>query len=121
MTKGDVAVVFEVPATDVKQTVADQLMGDIKTTDVVISHVGPGEPFGWTALARYGGATAGAIATVDSTVVVFNMAQMMEKFEADPVLSCVMLRHVLRSVRQRLHDLRLGVSVGIGASQFSIE
>ncbi len=83
--EGDVGIVFEVPDTNVKQSVAGQLTGELKTTDVVISHVGPGEPFGWTAIAREGGATAGAVAQVDSKVVAFDMDKMMETFEEDPV------------------------------------
>ena len=107
VTEGDVGIVFEVPDTEVKQTVAAQLTGDLKTTDIVISRIGPGEPYGWTAIAREGGATAGAIAMEDSKVVLFDMDKMLEKFEEDPALGCIMLQHILVSVRERLHDLRM--------------
>lgn len=107
VTQGAVGIVFEVPAKGVKQSVAGQLTGKLETDDVVVSHVRPGEPFGWTAIVREGGATAGAVALEDSKVVLFDMERMLEKFEEDPALGCAMLQSVLRSVRQRLHDLRL--------------
>ena len=98
------------PDTNVKQSVAGQLTGELKTTDVVISHVGPGEPFGWTAIAREGGATAGAVAQVDSKVVAFDMDKMMQAFEEDPTLGCTMLRHVLRSAQPAPARSARGVS-----------
>lgn len=107
VTDGNVDIVFEVTASDVKQPVSKQLTGEVETSDVVISHLGPGEPFGWSAIAMEGGATAGAVTSVDSRVVVFSMDQMLEAFEEDPALGLTMLQHVLRSARQRLHDLRL--------------
>ncbi len=111
VTEGDVGIVFEVPDSEVKQTVAAQLTGEIKTKDLIISRVRPGEPFGWTAIAREGGATAGAVALVDSKVVLFDMDKLLEKIEEDPTLGCTMLQHILRSVRQRLHDLRMETMV----------
>lgn len=105
--QGDVAIAFEVPDSSVKQSVAGQLTGNLVTADMVISHVGPGEPFGWSAIVNEGGATAGAIAKADTKVIAFNKEKMLAAFEQDPALDRTMLRHVLRSIRQRLHDLRM--------------
>ena len=104
--EGDVAIVFDVPDSEVKQTFAAQLTGDIETTDTVISHLGPGEPFGWSAIAK-ATASAGAVAAADSTVVLFDMDKLFDKFEEDPTLGCTLLRHTLLSLRERLHDLRV--------------
>jgi len=106
VTEGDVAIVFDVPDSQVTQTVAAQLTGDIETTDTIISHLGPGEPFGWSAIAK-GSSSAGAVAAVDSKVVLFDMDEMFDKFEEDPTLGCTMLRHTLLSLKERLHDLRV--------------
>jgi CRP-like cAMP-binding protein len=107
VVEGDVDVVFEVPASGVQQSVAGQLTGNLETVDIVISHVGPGEPFGWSALAGAGDATAGAVAQVDSKVVAFDVERVHSKFEEDPYLHVAMLRQALHSVRDRLHDLRV--------------
>jgi CRP-like cAMP-binding protein len=107
VVEGDVAVVFDVPDRQVKQSVAGQLTGKLVTDDVVISHVGPGEPFGWSAIANEGGATAGAIAQSNAKVIAFSKDKLLEAFQQDPELDRLMLRHVLQSLQQRLHDMRL--------------
>lgn len=105
--EGDVGVVFQVTSDEVQQSVAQQLTGAVQMSDVVISHVGPGEPFGWTAIAGDSGAVAGAVATVSGRVVAFDTGQLLTAFEEDPLLGYTMLRHVLRVAGQRMHDLRM--------------
>lgn len=105
--EGDVGVVFEVTSDEVDQTVAQQLTGSIQTKDVVISHVGPGEPFGWTSIAQDSSATAGAVALVPCVVVAFDRERLLQAFSDDPQLGCAMLQHVLLVARQRMHDLRV--------------
>ena len=105
--EGDVGIVFKVPASGVKQSVARQLTGELEMAEVIISHVGPGEQFGWSALTGDGDATADAVAQTDCKVVVFDLEQMLSKLDADPVLARMILQQVLRTVRQRLNDLRV--------------
>jgi CRP-like cAMP-binding protein len=47
---GAVAIVIEVPDQGAEQKISDQLMGELKTKDIVVSALGPGEVFGWSAL-----------------------------------------------------------------------
>jgi CRP-like cAMP-binding protein len=113
VVEGDVGVIFELPARGVKQSVAGQLTGELETEDVVVSHVGPGEPFGWSAMIGEGNRLAGATAQVNSKVIVFDMDQMRNKFDEDPVLHSAMLHQALRSLRRLLHDLRLETMSGV--------
>jgi CRP-like cAMP-binding protein len=107
LVEGDVGIVLEVPSDEAAKSVARQLTGEIQTSDVMISRVGAGEPFGWTAIAEEGGATAGAVAIVASKVLVFDKSALLEAFNEDPTLACAMLRHTLRIARQRMQDLRV--------------
>ena len=46
--EGAVAIVFEVPAKDVKHKISEQFTRDMKTRDITISTVGSGDVFGGT-------------------------------------------------------------------------
>ena len=107
VVEGDVGIVLQVTSDEVKQSVAQQLTGAVQMSDVVISHVGPGEPFGWTAISEDSEATAAAVAMVPCKVVAFDTQQLLHAFDDDPTLGCAMLRHILRVARQRMHDLRV--------------
>ncbi len=105
--EGNVAIVLEVPAANVEQSVARQLTGQLYTTAVPISMLGPGDPFGWTALSPSRGATAGALATSDCTVVAFDRQQLLDAFETDCEFGYRMLQRILEVAQQRLHDMRV--------------
>ena len=105
--EGNVAIVLEVPAEHVGQTVAQQLTGTLQTTAVPISILGPGDPFGWTALSSRQGATAGAMATSDCAVVAFDRQKLLAAFEADCAFGYRMLQQILQVAQQRLHDMRV--------------
>jgi CRP/FNR family transcriptional regulator, cyclic AMP receptor protein len=107
MVKGQVAIVFEIPAREVTQSVAQQLTGAIQTSEVVISEVGAGEPFGWTAITALHTATAGAKAVFPCEVIAFDRAHLYTACEQDPAFGYRVLKQIVQVARQRLHDLRV--------------
>ncbi len=105
--EGSVAIILDVPTANVEQTVAQQLTGQLQTTAVTISIVGPGDPFGWTAVTLTHVATAGAMAISACQVVAFDRQQLLEAFEADCAFGYLMLQQIVQVAKQRLHDLRV--------------
>jgi CRP-like cAMP-binding protein len=107
VTEGTVAIVIEVTAGDVAQPLSQQLTGQVQTSDVVISYVGPGEPFGWTAITPEQISTAGARAMTTGKTIAFDRRELLQVFEEDPGFGYLMLQQILQVARQRIHDLRV--------------
>jgi CRP-like cAMP-binding protein len=107
VVEGEVAIMLEVTAGDVRQTISRQLTGAIETAAVTVSQVGPGESFGWTTIAANHHATAGAKAVTATRVLTFGREKLLDAFEKDCNLGYRMLQQILRVARQRLHDLRV--------------
>lgn len=107
VVEGEVAVIIEVPDQDVEQKVSGQLMGELKTKDIVISTVGPGEVFAWSGLVPPHKATASARASTGCRVVAFDGIQLRQKFEEDCRFGYLMMQKVAEISRGRLRDLRI--------------
>ena len=107
VVKGQVAIVFRVPAQTGTSSVAQQLTGTHETSEVVVSEVGPGDPFGWTAITTQHTATAGAKAVGPCDVITFDRAHLQAACEQDPAFGYHVLKQIVQVARQRLHDLRV--------------
>jgi CRP-like cAMP-binding protein len=107
VVEGSAAVVVEVPDREAEQKLSGQLMGELKTKDIVISAVGPGEVFAWSALVPPHKATAGVKATTPCRVIVFNCQELMSAFEEDCRFGYVMMQKAAQVVRDRLQGLRI--------------
>ncbi len=105
--EGSVAVVFEVPDPDVEQSVANQLTGEMKTKDVVISVAGPGEVFAWSGLIPPHQATASSKATTPCRVIAFDRAKLLADFERECNFGYLMVQKVAQISRDRLRDMRI--------------
>jgi CRP-like cAMP-binding protein len=105
--EGAVAIVFELPAQDVKHTISEQLARNMKTRDVTISTVGSGDVFGWSGLVPPHYATAGAKAITPCHIVSFNCKKLMPLFEQDCQFGFLMVRKSARVIRDRLRDLQI--------------
>ncbi len=110
---GNVDIVMELPAQNVSHKVSEQLLGEMKTDDVVVTTVGPGEIFGWSALLPPHEATASGKTTTDSQVVVFDGPTLMQKFVEDPAFGYVMTQKVASVMRERLKALRIESLAGL--------
>lgn len=105
--EGAVAVVMELPNHETPQTVADQLTGKLRTRDVVISTVGPGCVFGWSALVPPYGATASTKTMTRVHVVKFDAESLREHFEVDCAFGYLIMQKIAQITRDRLHDTRI--------------
>ena len=107
VVEGEVAVIIEVPDQDVEQKVSGQLMGKLKTKDIIISTVGPGEVFAWSGLVPPHKATGSAKTNGTCRVLAFDGLQLREKFEEDCRFGYLMMQKVAEVSRGRLRDLRI--------------
>jgi len=104
--EGAVAIVMELPSSG-KHTISEQFMRDYKTDSIVVSTVGTGDTFGWSALIPPHTATAGAKALTPCRVVAFPTVDLTELFEADCAFGFQMTKKAAQVIRQRLRDLRI--------------
>jgi len=105
--EGAVAIVLQLTDQGVKQQIAGQLTGEIKTKDVTTSTVGTGDVFGWSGIIPPHTATAGARAITPSRVVVFDCKELWKIFEEDCHLGLVMAQKAGQVIRERLRDMRI--------------
>lgn len=104
---GHVSIVIEVPTQDTRQTPSGELTRQLQTKAVVVSDVGPGQVFAWSALVPPYRATSGAKTATACQVVSFNCLELLELFEEDCRFGYIMLQKVAQVSRDRLHDLHL--------------
>ena len=104
LLKGEVGIVLEATARGVKHGVAAQLTGQVKTEDMVVSAVRPGEVFGWSALFQPYEATAGAKALAPCKAVGFNAKDLLRIFEKDCAFGYAMAQKIVQVVQLRLRD-----------------
>ena len=107
LLEGSVAIVYEVPEREVDQKISDQFMRTIKTKDVVISEVIPGEIFGWHGIVPPFEARAGAKALTPCKVVAFDSKLLMDEFDKDCRFGYIMTQKADQIISERLRDLRI--------------
>jgi CRP-like cAMP-binding protein len=105
--EGAVAIVFELPERDVEHKISDQFMRKLKTKDVVISTVSPGDVFGWSGLIPPYTATAGSKALTPCRVITFNRKEIVELFNEDCEFGYLMTQKAAQVIRERLRDFRI--------------
>ncbi len=107
VVEGAVAIVFEVPDREVEHKISEQLTRQLKTKEVLISTVGPGELFGWSALVAPHKATAGAKALTACRVIGFDRVELLKIFEENCRFGYLMMMKTAQIIRQRLYDTRI--------------
>lgn len=105
--EGGIGIVIELPDHAVEQPLSGQLTGEIKTRDVVVSTVGPGEVFGWSALVPPHTATACAKALTPCRVISFNCADLFKVFADDCRFGYLIMQKATQIIRGRLHDMHI--------------
>jgi len=104
--EGAAAIVIEVPASDVDHKLAEQFTGSMTTKEVVISAIGPGEVFGWSALVPPHDATTSCKATTPCRVTSFDARELLRIFTEQCDFGYLMIQKMAQVVRDRLRDLR---------------
>lgn len=107
VVEGVVATVIEVPDQQIEQQVSDQLTRGLKTSDVVITAIGPGEVFGWSSLVPPHQATTGSKTTTPCRVVSFKSQDLLKLFDDDCRFGYLMMQKMAHLVRERLRDMRI--------------
>jgi CRP-like cAMP-binding protein len=105
--EGAVGVVIELPDQTIEQPVSGQLTGALHTRDVVMSTVGPGEVFGWSALVPPFTATAAAKALTPCRVISFSCADLFNVFAEDCRFGYLVMQKAAQIIRGRLHDMHI--------------
>ncbi|MBN1993550.1 MAG: cyclic nucleotide-binding domain-containing protein [Anaerolineae bacterium] len=106
VVEGAVAIVIEVPAADVEHKLSEQFTGELKTEDVVLSAIGPGEVFGWSALVPPHQATTSGKATTPGRVIALDAQELLSIFEDNCRFGYLMIQKMAQVVRDRLRDMR---------------
>ena len=104
--EGAAAIVVEIPASNVDHKLAEQFTGEMKTREVVISAIGPGEVFGWSALVPPHDATTSGKATTPCRVIAFDTQELLRIFVEQCDFGYLMIQKMAQVVRERLRDLR---------------
>lgn len=107
VVEGAVAITMEIPAQEMEHSVSSQVTGDLTTEEAVVSAVGPGEVFAWSALVPPNEAMAGAKALAPSRVVAFDCAALTEAFKQDCRFGFLMMQRIAMVIRERMRNLRI--------------
>jgi CRP-like cAMP-binding protein len=105
--EGKIDVVIEALDKDVEHKISEQYLRDLKTRDVVVRSLGPGDVFAWSALVAPHEATAGAKAVASCKVVEFDAVKLLDAFEEDCRFGYEVMQKMAQLIRQRLRDTRI--------------
>lgn len=104
---GAVGIAMELPARNMVHPVADQLMHEMKTDAVIVTRIGPGDVFGWSALLPPHHATAAAKTLTSCHLAAFDGRQLLQLFADDTEFGYLMTQKAANVIRGRLHDMRI--------------
>lgn len=107
LLEGAVAIVYELPEREVEHKISDQFTRKLKTRDVIVSTVGPGDVFGWSGLIPPHKTTAGAKAVTPCRVVIFDCIELLKEFDKDCAFAYLMTQKAAKVIRERLQDVRI--------------
>ncbi len=106
VTEGNVGIVIHIPTSEVEHKLSEQFTGEMQTKDIVISNIGPGEIFGWSALVPPHEATTSGKATSPCKVIAFDAEELLKIFVEECDFGYIMIQKMAQVVRERLRDLR---------------
>jgi CRP-like cAMP-binding protein len=105
--EGAVGIVFEVPERGEEPKISDQFARKIKTKDIVISTISPGDMFGWSGLVPPHKATASAKSLTPCRVIAFDTKELLKSFEKDSSFGYLMIQKAAQVISERLRDIRV--------------
>jgi CRP-like cAMP-binding protein len=105
--EGTVGITIKVPDGDIEQSLTRQITNDLITRDVVVSNVGVGELFGWSALIPPNKSTADAKALTDCRVLEFDYQALEPIIADDCCFGHLLTVKAAQIVRDRLRDKRI--------------
>ncbi len=105
--EGAVGIVMELPDQDAEQKVSGQLTGQLETKDVVLSTIGPGDMFAWSALIEPYETTASSKALTNCRVIKFDCRELRRIFGKDCQFGALMIQKAAQVIRDRLRDTHI--------------
>ena len=105
--EGIVAILIDVPDRALEQPLYGQITGHLNTRGVMVSTVGVGEVFGWSALVPPHQSTASAKAVTPCRVAAFDCEKLRPILEQDCRFAYLMVLKTAQIVRGRLRDRRI--------------
>ncbi len=105
--KGSISIFVSVPDGNITHGISQQLTGELVTEDVIVSAVGSGDIFGWSALIEPYTASAGAKALTPCHVIAFHTQTLHDKFKEQPAFGYLISQKAGHVIRERLRDLRI--------------
>ncbi len=107
VVEGEIGIVVDLTDETVEHPVSQQLTGDLQTKEIVVSWIGPGEMFGWSALVSPHTATSSGKALTASRVASFDCQKLRPIFAQDCPFGYVMLQKATQVIRERLRAMRI--------------
>jgi CRP-like cAMP-binding protein len=104
---GAVGIIIKVPDGDIEQSLTRQITNDLITKDVVVSNIGAGELFGWSALIPPNKSTANVKALTSCRVLVFDYQQLQPIIAEDCCFGHLLTLKAAQTIRDRLRDKRV--------------
>lgn len=105
--EGAIGILNELPDQTVDHKLAEQLTGQLRMREVVMSTVGPGDVFGWSGLLAPHRAVASAKALMPARVIAFDCPQLLSRFEEDCCFGYLMMQKIAQVICERLRDMRI--------------
>lgn len=105
--KGAVALLVHTPIQSKEYGLADQLTGELAQQEVVISALGPGDVFGWSALVPPHESTATVKAVSDCRLLAFPRLELEKAFREDCRFGYLMMMKMAQVIRRRFQVLRM--------------
>jgi CRP-like cAMP-binding protein len=107
--EGQAGILVNLTDERVNQPVSEQLTGSVKTREVVVTRIGPGEVFAWSALVPPHEATSSGKALIPGRVLAFDCLELRQEFEDDCQFRLLMLQKATQIIRERMRDLRIEI------------
>jgi hydrogenase maturation protease len=105
--EGAIGILNELPDQAVDHKLAEQLTGQVRTREVVVSTAGPGDVFGWSGLLAPHRAASSAKALAPARVIAFDCPRLLSQFEEDCRFGYLMMQKIAQVIRERLRDMRI--------------
>lgn len=116
LLEGEVGITVELPDQNVTHKISEQFSRDMKTRDVIVSTISPGEIFGWSGLVPPHHSTASAKVLSSGKVVSFDCKTLLPIFEEDCEFGYLMVQKAAQVIRDRLRDMRIESLAHVAAS-----
>ncbi len=105
--EGAIGITTELPDQTVDHKLTEQLTGQLRMREVIVSTAGPGDVFGWSGLLAPYKAVASAKALTPARVIAFDCRRLQSEFAEDCEFGYLMMQKIAQVIRERLRDLRI--------------